>query len=111
VTASHSSTKTPNPPASASIQVRVSGVSALREIIGKDKVVGLKSGNTLSDLLEKLEEQYGSAYRDLVGERMVDSLKNRFNLIYNGDIIPPTENLGKVLSDGDELVFFQLAGA
>jgi molybdopterin converting factor small subunit len=89
----------------------VSGVSALREIIGKDKVVGLKSGNTLSDLIDKLEEQFGSAYRELVGEKMVDSLRKRFNLLYNGDIIPPGENLGKVLNDGDELVFFQLAGA
>jgi len=110
VTASHSFTKTSKPPA-PSIQVRVSGVSALREILGKERIVTVNSQSTLGDLIEKLDEQFGSTYRELVGERMGDSLKKRFNLLYNGEVIPPAENLGKVLNDGDALVFFQLAGA
>jgi len=111
VTASRSSTKTTRPFDSSIIQVKVSGVSALRGIIGKDTVVDMATGSTLGDLLEKLEEQFGSAYRALVGERMEDSLRKRFNLLYNGEVIPPAENLDKALNDGDDLVFFQLAGA
>ena len=93
------------------IQVRVSGVSALREIIGRDTIVILKSDSTLGELVSKLEEQFGSAYREMVGERLQDSLKKRFNLLYNGQVIPPEQNLDKILNDGDEILFFQLAGA
>jgi len=93
------------------IQVRVGGVSALRGVIGKDTVVVLKSGSTLGDLFTKLEERFGLVYKELVGENMEDSLRKRFNLLYNGQVIPPQENLNKALSDGDEILFFQLAGA
>ena len=47
----------------------------------------------------------------MVGERLEDSIKKRFNLLYNGQVIPPEENLHKALNDGDEILFFQLAGA
>ena len=52
-----------------------------------------------------------SAYREIVGERLKDSIKKRFNLLYNGKVIPPEENLDKTINDGDEILFFQLAGA
>ena len=42
---------------------------------------------------------------------MKDSIKKRFNLLYNGKVIPPEENLDKTINDGDEILFFQLAGA
>jgi molybdopterin converting factor small subunit len=93
------------------IQVRVSGVSALREIIGKDTVVTLNNGSTVGDLIMKLEENFGSAYRELIGERLEVSLRKRFNMLYNGEVISPEQNLDKTLSDDDEIVFFQLAGA
>ena len=93
------------------VQVRVSGVSALRELIGKNTSVTLISGSTLGDLLNKLEQQFGSAYREMTGERLEWSLKRRFNVLYNGEVIPPEDNLGKILGDGDEILFFQLAGA
>jgi len=95
----------------ALIQVRVSGVSALREVIGKNTAVTLKSGSTLGDLLNKLEEKFGSAYKKITGERLEYSLKRRFNVLYNGRAIPPEDNLDKTLGDNDELLFFQLAGA
>jgi molybdopterin converting factor small subunit len=93
------------------IQVRVGGVSALKEIIGKDMLVTLKSGSTLGELIDRLEEQFGSTYRATVGERLEDSLRKRFNLLYNGQFITPEQNLHKHLNDGDEILFFQLAGA
>ena len=92
------------------IQVRVGGVSALRDIIGKDRLVMLRSGSTLGDLIDKLEEQFGSTYKALIGERLEDSLRKRFNLLHNGQFITPEQNLHKPLNDGDEILFFQLAG-
>ena len=96
---------------SSLIQVRVSGVSALREILGKDTVVVLPNGSTVGDLLGKLEEQFGAAYREMVGERLQDSLRRRFYLLYNGQVMPPEQNLDRALSNGDEIVFFQWTGA
>lgn len=92
------------------IEVRVGGVSALREIIGKDRPVTLRSGSTLGDLIHKLEEQFGSIYQASVGERLEDSLRKRFNLLHNGQFITPEQNLHKPLNDGDKILFFQLAG-
>lgn len=100
-----------HPSSCSLIQVRVSGVSALREIIGKDTVLVLKSGSTVRDLIIKLEEQFGPAYREIVGERLADSLRRRFYLLYNGEVIPPEQNLDKALSDGDEILLFQWTGA
>ena len=93
------------------IQIRVSGVSALREIIGKDTVVTLTNGSTVGNLLSKLEEEFGATYREMVGERLQDSLRRRFYILYNGKVIPTEQNLGRVLSNGDEIVFFQWTGA
>jgi molybdopterin converting factor small subunit len=95
---------------SSFIEVRVGGVSALRDIIGKDRPVTLRSGSTLGDFIHKLDEQFGSTYRASVGEGLEDSLRKRFNLLHNGQFITPEQNLHKPLNDGDEILFFQLAG-
>jgi len=39
-------------------------------VIGKNTAVTLKSGSTLGDLLNKLEEKFGSAYKKITGERL-----------------------------------------
>ena len=95
---------------SSPIQVRVSGVSALREIIGKDMLVTLKSGSTVGDLINKLEVECGSAYRQMIGEGLGYSIRKRFNMLLNGVVTTPEQNVDKSLNDGDEILFFQLAG-
>jgi len=92
------------------IQVKVSGVSALREIIGKGTPVILKSGSTVGDLINKLDEKFGSDYKEIVGEELGYSIRKRFNLLINDVVTAPLQNLGKGLSDGDKIVIFQLAG-
>jgi len=92
------------------LQVRVSGVSALRGIIGKDMLVTLRSGSTIDDLINKLEEECGPAYREMIGEALGDSIRKRFNMLLNGVVTNPAQNLDKSLNDGDEIMFFQLAG-
>jgi hypothetical protein len=58
-----------------------------------------------------LETKFGSAYKDIVGEALDFSVKKRFSMIINGVFMSPEQSLNLVLSDGDEIVFFQLAGA
>jgi len=96
---------------SSLLHVRVSGVSALRDVIGKETLVVLQGNSTLGDLLIKLEEEFGSAYMQKVGEKLEGSLRRRYYVLYNGQVMPPEKNLDKTLSDNDELLFFQWTGA
>ena len=94
------------------IQVRVVGVSALREVIGKETSITLKSGSTVNDLIHRLEEEFGPAYKAKFGEPLDESLKRHFSMLLNGSIFIPLEkNLDKPLSDDDRIVFFQWSGA
>jgi molybdopterin converting factor small subunit len=93
------------------IRVTVSGVSALREIIGKNMVVVLRNHSTVRDLMEELEKNCGSVYKEKTGEELTYSIRKRFSLLMNGIFMSPEEALDRLLSDGDEIMFFQLAGA
>jgi molybdopterin converting factor small subunit len=93
------------------IQVRVSGVSALRDVIQKDTTVSLRYGSTVGDLINVLDTKFGSAYKGIVGEALGASVRKRFSMIINGVFMSPEQSLALVLSDGDEIIFFQLAGA
>ena len=88
----------------------MTGVSALREIIGKDTLVILTRGSTVRDLINELDEKFGSDYKQIVGEELGYSIRKRFNLLINGVVTTPMQNLEKGLSDGDQIVIFQLAG-
>ena len=88
----------------------MTGVSALRDIIGKDTPVILKRGSTVRDLIDKLDEKFGSDYKQIVGEELGYSVRKRFNLLINDVVTTPMQNLEKGLSDGDQIVIFQLAG-
>ena len=96
---------------SSLIKVRVAGVSSLREVIGKDSLVILNSGSTVSDLIDKLEEEFGSTYRKRMRERLRDTIRKLFTLSINGKVSTPLQNFGEALSDGDKIVFFQWTGA
>ena len=96
---------------SSLIEVRVTGVSSLREIIGKDALVSLNSGSTVSDLIDKLEEEFGLTYRKRMGEGLKDTIKKLFTLSINGEVPTPVQNFEGALGDGDEIVFFQWTGA
>jgi molybdopterin converting factor small subunit len=96
---------------SSLIQVRVTGVSSLREVIGKDAPVSVNSGSTVNDLIDKLEEEFGSTYRKRMGEELKDTIRKLFTLTINGKVPTPIRNFDEALSHGDEIVFFQWTGA
>ena len=94
----------------AVIQIRVRGVSALRSIIGRDTVVTLKNGSTIRDLVTNLERNFGTTYKEVAGEELSGSIMRRFSMLLNGVFMSPEQNVDMKLNDGDEIVFFQLAG-
>jgi molybdopterin converting factor small subunit len=96
---------------SSLIQVRVTGVSSLRDVIGKDTLVHLKRGSTAGDLIDKLEEEFGSTYRKMMGEGLKDTIRKLFNLSINGKLPTPGRNFDEALNDGDEILLFQWTGA
>ena len=96
---------------SSLIQVRVTGVSSLREVIGKDALVSLNSGRSVSDLIDKLEEEFGSIYRKRMRVGLRDTIRKLFTLSINGKVPTLVQNFDEALSDGDEIVFFQWTGA
>ena len=83
----------------------------MRLVIGEGKVVGLKSGGTTGDLIDKLEEEYGSAYRKITGEGLKDTVQKLFNLSINGKLPAPGRNFNEMLNDGDDILFYQWTGA
>ena len=89
----------------------MTGVSSLREVIGKDALVSLNSGSTVGDLIDKLEEEFGSTYRKEMREGLKDTIEKLFALSINGKVPSPLQNFDVALSDGDAIVFFQWTGA
>lgn len=96
---------------SSIIHVRVTGVSSLREVIGNDTVISLNGGSTVSDLIDKLEEDFGSTYRKMTGAGLKETIRKLFKLSINGKLPLSVQNFDEVLSDGDEILLFQWTGA
>jgi molybdopterin converting factor small subunit len=93
------------------IQVRITAVSSLGEVIGNNTLVSLNSGSTVGELIDKLEEEFGSTYKKNTGEGLKDTIKKLFNISINGKLPTPGRPLDETLCDGDEIVFFQWTGA
>ena len=96
---------------SSSIQVRVKAVSSLGDVIGDGILVSLMRGSTVSDLIDKFEEEFGSAYRMKTGEGLKETIRKLFNLSINSKPPTPGRPLNETLNDGDEISFFQWTGA
>jgi molybdopterin converting factor small subunit len=95
---------------SSVIRVKIGTVSVLREIMGRSLTLYLNSGNTIGDLIKRLDDEYGPAYTKQTGESLKDSVMKRYNIIVNGKIIRPAENSDRPLNENDELIFLQWAG-
>ena len=93
------------------IRVRVTGMSSLRIVISKDTPIILNRGNTVKELIDQLEEEFGSIYKKQTNEDIRDVLTTLFALTINGKLVSPRLNPSQVLKDGDKVVFFQWTGA
>jgi len=96
---------------SSVIHVKVTGVSSLREVIGNDTVISLNRGSTVSDLIDKLEQEFGPSYRKMTGAGLKETIRKLFRLSINGKLPLSEQNLYETLTDGDEILFFQWTGA
>jgi molybdopterin converting factor small subunit len=96
---------------SSVIHVRVTGVSSLREVIGNDTVISLNRGSTVSDLIDKLEQEFGPTYRKMTGAGLKETIRKLFKLSINGKLPLSEQDFDEALADGDEILFFQWTGA
>ena len=90
------------------IHVKVNAVSMLGDLIGGSTCIVLDRGGTVGDLINKLDEEYGTAYSKNMAENLKDSIMKRFNLLVNGKVIRP-QDIDRTLNDGDEILFFHFA--
>jgi molybdopterin converting factor small subunit len=91
------------------VHVKVIAVSILGDVIGGSVPIVLDGGSTVSDLINKLDEEYGTAYSKNTAENLKDSIMKRFNLVVNGKVIRPQQDFDTPLNDGDEILFFHFA--
>jgi molybdopterin converting factor small subunit len=73
-------------------------------------IIVLNDGGTIDDLINRLDQAYGSAYRQRMGEDLRGSIIRRFNFAINGKVHLPSQNIEEPLSDGDHVLFFQSNG-
>jgi molybdopterin converting factor small subunit len=94
-----------------SVRIRVKGVSTLREVIRNDMIITLRSGSTMGDLINRLEDEIGPKYKQITGEGLSHVIQRLFTATINGKLPTPIRSIDSVLRDGDEIVFFQWTGA
>ena len=64
----------------------------------------------IRDLVTNLERNFGTTYKEIAGEELAGSIMTWFSMLLNGVFMSPEQNVDMMLNDGDEIVFFQLAG-
>jgi sulfur-carrier protein len=91
------------------MRIVVLAFAGFREILGKERELHLLEGATIRDLLEELavaKQAFKDAAFDDTG-----ALRDYVLLMVNRKRIDPTQDLSRLLQDGDELAIFPpLAG-
>jgi molybdopterin synthase sulfur carrier subunit len=91
------------------MRITVLAFASFREILGKERVLLLKESATVKDLLEELAVAR-PAFKDAAFDD-TGALRDYVLLMVNRKRIDPTQDLSRLLQEGDELaVFPPLAG-
>jgi sulfur-carrier protein len=91
------------------MRIMVLAFASFREILGKERVLLLKESATVKDLLEELAVAR-PAFKDAAFDD-TGALRDYVLLMVNKKRIDPTQDLSRLLQEGDELaVFPPLAG-
>jgi molybdopterin synthase sulfur carrier subunit len=91
------------------MRIMVLAFASFREILGKERVLLLKESATVKDLLEELAVAR-PAFKDAAFDD-TGALRDYVLLMVNRKRIDPTQDLSRLLQEGDELaVFPPLAG-
>jgi molybdopterin synthase sulfur carrier subunit len=91
------------------MRIMVLAFASFREILGKERVLLLKESATVKDLLEELAVAR-PAFKDAAFDD-TGALRDYVLLMVNRKRIDPTQDLSRLLQEGDELAIFPpLAG-
>lgn len=83
---------------------KVSFTSALKRFFPDLEEKQIK-GNTVAEVLDRLEHQYPGMKDYLLDER--GSLRKHINIFVEGSLISDRQNLSDRLGEGDEILIFQ----
>lgn len=85
------------------MNVNVLFFGRFRELAVRDRVVSLKEGGRLADLLEHLSQEYGTDFRNEVNN------KEQIHILVNGQFHTILEDMKTQLQDGDVVALMPLA--
>lgn len=85
------------------MNVNVLFFGRFRELAVRDRLVPLKEGARLADLLEQLNQEYGDEFRNEVNN------KEQVHILVNGQFHNILEDINTQLQDGDVVVLMPLA--
>ncbi len=93
------------------MQVKVKVYSVLREAFGSGSIlIDINRGETLLDVLNRLNERYSAAFTEKTGKNLDQALKNRFHIFVTGKSVKLPEDLKHELKENDEIVIFEPLG-
>jgi molybdopterin converting factor small subunit len=91
------------------MKVRVQYLGFIKNMLNKNEDhFELEDGASLSDLLNKLAEIHGAAFRKEVYEPGLKKIKTGFSVTINGQFIGQVGGLDAKLSDGDHVILMSL---
>ena len=91
------------------MNVRVQYFGYIRNMLNKkEDIVTLDEGAKLSDVLNKLVDVNGAAFRKEVYEPGLDDVKMGFSVTINGVFMRQLGGLNAKLSDGDNVILMSL---
>jgi sulfur-carrier protein len=88
------------------MRVSIKAFATFRNILGKERLVELADGESITDLLNTLCNSFGGL-RDLLFDD--SELKDDVNILINGRNIQALNGIQTKLADGDELALFPAA--
>ncbi|MCJ7444569.1 MAG: MoaD family protein [Methanotrichaceae archaeon] len=88
------------------MKVKIKAFATFRNIIGKERLLDIKEGSGVKELLEGLCSSYGEL-RNLVFDD--SELKDDVNILINGKNIQTLNGIQTKLEDGDEVALFSAA--
>ena len=86
------------------LEVDSSRLIPLRDAVGtKSVLLDVPEGNTVNDMILRLAEKFGSAFKKRSGKELYDRVVTRYSIFLNNRALWLPQQLSTTLKDGDEV--------